>query len=115
MARRRPTTKKARRPSRHLRARTTGIRIVNRVAFVVLLTIACVAVAVLSVPQVRELRRLKEELARTEAQERHVLSYKDQKTRELRALQSDPAYMEMVARDRLDLYRSGERVYRIKR
>ena len=115
MARRTAKKTARRRPGKHLRARTTGIRIVNRFAFIVLVATACVAVAALSVPQVRKLRELKEELARTEAQERHVLAYKDQKNRELSALRSDPAYMELIARDRLDLYRTGERVYRIKR
>ncbi len=116
MARRSPL--KSRRnlpPGKHLRVRTTGIRIVNRVAFVVLVATACVAMAVLSVPQVRELRRLKEELARTVTHESHIRSYKEQKGRELSALRSDPSYLELIARDRLDLYRSGERIYRIRR
>ena len=115
MARRSPRKTARRRPGKHLRARTTGIRIVNRVAFVVLVATACVAVAALSVPQVRHLRSLREELTRAQAQERNVLAIKDQKNRELRALQSDPSYLELIARDRLDLYRTGERIYRIKR
>lgn len=102
-------------PGKHLRARTIGIRIVNRVAFGVLVATACVAVVVLSVPQLRKLRSLREELARTQAQETHVLAYRDQKQRELAALRSDPSYLELIARDRLDLQRSGETVFRIKR
>ena len=98
----------------HLRARTAGIRIVNRAAFTLLLLTTCVAMAVLSVPQVRELRTLKEELSRANAQENHVRAYKGQKNRELNALRDDPAYLELVARDRLDLCRSGERIYRIE-
>lgn len=117
MARSSPTARsRRRRPvGRTLRARTTGIRIVNRAAFVLLVVIACVAVAVLSVPQVRKLRGLKEELARTKAHETHVRAYQDQKSSELSALRSDPSYLELIARDRLDLYRSGERIYRIER
>jgi cell division protein FtsB len=104
-----------RRPGKHLRARTTGIRIVNRFAFLILVAMTCVAVAALSVPQVRKLRELKEELTRTENQEHHVVAFKDQKNRELRALQSDPAYLELIARDRLDLQQTGEQIYRINR
>ncbi|NIP92525.1 MAG: hypothetical protein GWO24_03275 [Akkermansiaceae bacterium] len=111
-----PTARRPkRRPGRHLRARTTGIRIVNRVAFVILITIACVAIAALSVPQVRELRRLKEKLARSKVHENHMRSYRDQKRRELSALRTDPSYLELVARDRLDFYRSGELIYRFRR
>jgi cell division protein FtsB len=116
MAARSSSAKMRKRPAgKHLRARTTGIRIVNRVAFTCLVAIVCVAVAVLSVPQVRKLRAMKEELARTIAQETHVRAYKDQKSRELAALRSDPSYLELIARDRLDLYRTGEHIYRIKR
>ena len=117
MARHSPSTKESRRHpvGQHIRARTTGIRIVNRAAFFVLLLTACVAMAVLSVPQVRKLRALNAELARANAEEKHVRAYKGQKTRELNALRDDPAYLELVARDRLDLYRSGERIYRIEK
>ena len=106
-SRKRPAT-------RHLKARTTGIRIVNRAAFSVFLLTGCVALAVLSVPQMRTLRFLNEELARANAQESHVRSQREQKKRELAALRDDPAYLELVARDRLDLYRAGERIYRIR-
>ena len=117
MEHRSPSAKSThRRPAgKHLRARTTGIRIVNRAAFTIFLVTGCVAMAVLSVPQMRKLRSLNEELARANAQEAHVRSQKEQKTRELAALRNDPAYLELVARDRLDLYRSGERIYRIEK
>ncbi len=98
-----------------MRARTKGLRLINKFAFLVLVVTGCVAVAVLSVPQVRELRRLREELTRTEAREGHVLEVLERKNRELGALRSDPGYLELVARDRLDLYRRGERVFRIRR
>lgn len=98
-----------------VRERTTGVRIVTRTAFSVFLITACVALGVLSVPQMRKLRALKEELARARALESHVEQEKDQKRRDLNAIRNDPAYLELVARDRLDLYREGEKVYRIER
>ena len=107
-SRKRPVT-------RRLRARTMGFRIVNRAAFSIFLLTGCIALAVLSVPQMRALRSLNEELARANAQESHVLSQREQRRRELAALRDDPAYLELVARDRLDLYRTGERIYRIRK
>ena len=92
-----------------------GFRIVNRAAFSIFLLTGCIALAVLSVPQMRALRSLNEELARANAQESHVLSQREQRRRELAALRDDPAYLELVARDRLDLYRTGERIYRIRK
>ena len=105
-------------PSRRLsdsnvRGRTTGVRILTRTALSIFLLTGCVALAVLSVPQPRKLRELKEELARARALESHVQDRKDQKRRDLKALRDDPAYLELVARDRLDLYREGEQIYRI--
>jgi len=110
-----PQAKHRRPAGRRLQARTAGIRIVNRAAFTIFLVTGCVAMAALSVPQMRKLRSLKEELARAKAQEHHVRSHKERKSRELAALRDDPAYLELVARDRLDLYRSGERIYRIEK
>ena len=107
-SRKRPVT-------RRLRALTMGFRIVNRAAFSIFLLTGCIALAVLSVPQMRALRSLNEELARANAQESHVLSQREQRRRELAALRDDPAYLELVARDRLDLYRTGERIYRIRK
>ena len=98
-----------------MRAQTRGLRFVNRLAFVVLVGTGCFAVAVLSVPQVRELRRLREDLARTEVREQHVLEEVDRKERELSAIRTDPSYLELISRDRLDLYHPGERIFRIRR
>ncbi|NNC88702.1 MAG: septum formation initiator family protein [Akkermansiaceae bacterium] len=114
--RKRKTTRtRGRREGRFLRARTTGIRVVNQFAFVVLVAMGCVAVAVLSIPQVRELHRLEGELREAENIERGVLDTKDRRSRELTALRDDPAYLELIARDRLDLCLEGEHVFRIER
>lgn len=98
-----------------MRARTVGIRMVNRFAFAILIAMGCVAIAILALPQVRELQRLEVELSQVEAREQESLELKDRKRRELSALRNDPEYLELVARDRLDLYVPGEQVVRIKR
>ena len=113
--RRQSTTRRRRGSGRFLRARTAGIRAVNQFAVVVLVAMGCTTVAVLSIPQVRELKRLEQELAEAEAEERAVLEVRDRKGRELKALRDEPGYLELVARDRLDLHLPGETVFRIKR
>ena len=100
---------------KYLRARTVGIRLANRFAFGVLIAMGCVAIAILALPQVRELQRLESELTEVEAREQESLALKDRKSRELSALRNDPEYLELVARDRLGLYVPGERVVRVKR
>ena len=49
------------------------------------------------------------------AQEAAVIDRKDAKERELRATESDPSYLELIARDRLNFYKPGEHVFRIAR
>ncbi len=75
----------------------------------------CVAVAILALPQVRELQRMEADLAKVEEREQRTMDEKDRKSRELGALLDDPEYLELMARDRLDLYKPGEKVVRMKR
>lgn len=91
------------------------MRVVNQAAFIILVGMGCTAVGVLSIPQVRALQRLESELVDAEDHERAVLGDRDRKSRELTALREDPAYLELVARDRLDLCLEGETVFRIQR
>lgn len=98
-----------------MRARTAGIELANRFAFGVLTAMGCLAIAILALPQVRELQRLETELKQVEAREQETMALKDRKSRELAALRNDPEYLELMARDRLDLYEPGERIFRVKR
>ena len=87
----------------------------NKTAFGVLIVMGCVAVAILALPQVRELRRMEAELVKVQEREERTMDEKDRKARELAALRDDPEYLELMARDRLDLYKPGEKVLRVKR
>jgi len=107
--------KPRRKAGRFLQARTDGLRLVNRLAFAILILMGCAAVALLAVPQVHELRRLEQEHAQSLARERETLARKDRRMRELTALRSDPEYLELVARDRLDLFEEGETPVRVIR
>ena len=44
-----------------------------------------------------------------------VLADREYKQIEMRALKEDPAFLEIHARDRLDYYMEGERVFKFKR
>ena len=105
-----------RRPGgRAMRGWTLGLELANKTAFAVLIVMGCVAVAILALPQVRELRRMEGELAKVQAREERTMDEKDRKSRELAAMRDDPEYLELMARDRLDLYKPGEKVIRVKR
>ena len=105
-----------RRPGgRAMRGWTLGLDLANKTAFAVLIVLGCVAVAILALPQVRELQAMEAELATVQEREQRTMEEKDRKSRELAALRDDPEYLELMARDRLDLYKPGERVIRVKR
>lgn len=116
-AKKRAKAKPRKRAGRFLRAQTDGLRLVNRLAFAILILMGCVAVALLAVPQVRELKRLEQEHAQSLARERETMARKDRRSRELAALKSDPEYLEIVARDRLNWYdpAAGETPVRVIR
>ncbi len=98
-----------------IRARTETIVALNRLAFLVLLILICVAVAVTLKPQQKKLRELESELAELEAQEQSLVDEYDHKQRELQAIRYDLEFQETKARDILNYYRPGETVVRIHR
>lgn len=105
-----------RKPSRQvMEARTNSIAFLNRSAFVLLMVLICVAVAVSVFPQWKELKRLQAELESTEQEEQAALALVDQKDRELGAIRNDLEFQELRGRDLLDLYQPGETVIRIRR
>ncbi len=107
---------KRRRPGgRMMRAWSVGMEIANKCAFGVLIVMGCVAVAILALPQVSQLQNMEGELAKVQERELMTLDEKDRKSRELAALRDDPEYLELMARDRLDLYKPGEKVVRVNR
>ena len=124
MAARKKTTKrrpnsaarKRGKPSRQvMEARTNSIAFLNRGAFVILMILICVAVAVTVFPQWKELKRLQAELQTTEAEEQEAIAMVDQRSRELSALRNDLEFQETKGRDLLDWYKPGETVIRIRR
>lgn len=105
-----------RKPSRQvMEARTKSIAFLNKSAFVLLMILVCVAVAVSVFPQWKELQRLEAELESTIEEEQVALDSVDQKNRELSALRNDLEFQETRGRDLLDLYVPGETIIRIRR
>ncbi len=84
MSRKRVTGTKAgkkrarRRPGgRAMRGWTLGLDVANKTAFAVLIVMGCVAVAILALPQMRELQRMGGELATVQEREERTLDEKD--------------------------------------
>lgn len=100
---------------RRLEARIRVVRGASRFAMILFcLSIGFVVVAT-AVPQRREVLRLNERLLKAKQLEAGISAERDQRQIELRALREDPAFLEVHARDRLDLCEEGERVFRFSR
>ncbi|MEI6604243.1 MAG: septum formation initiator family protein [Verrucomicrobiota bacterium] len=65
-----------------------------------------------AVPQQRRVVELEAQLAQANVREQDMLAERESYEIEHRALREDPAFLEIHARDRLNVYREGERVLR---
>ena len=98
-----------------LEARTRAIQGASRIGFLMLCMAIGFVVVATAIPQRRELDKLEVKLKAAKEREKVVLSNREYHNIEHRALQEDPAFLEIHARDRLDYYRDGERVLKFKR
>lgn len=96
-------------------ARTQFLQRLNIGAFYLLLIIACGGVTAKCLPEFRKLQSAEEELLLVQLSEAEINTQYDQQLREYRALEQDPHFLEIYGRDRLDLYKKGERVFRFSR
>ncbi len=96
---------------RRMRSRTERIRSANRVALCLLILAVCLAIPVSALPL----------LAKRKAAEKHFQEHwqekiriaaeaKDQIDREYKAIESDPHYLEIKARERLRWSKPGEKI-----
>jgi cell division protein FtsB len=86
----------------------------NRVLLILLLLAVWLVIVSLFVPPYKKLKFGHEEIDKLQAQrdEQQVLLSKQ--TREVNLLKTDPVYLETIARDRLDLMKDGETIFRIE-
>lgn len=80
-----------------------------------LLVLACLLVAVsLFLPQYKKLKQSRAEIDTLQSQVTEQKMVLARQTREVNLLKTDPGYLETIARDRLDLMKEGETVFRIE-
>lgn len=68
-----------------------------------------------ALPQKRLLAENETRLAEAKQREAGWLAECDYRRSKFQALREEPAYIELHARDRLDVYQPGERIFRIQR
>jgi len=86
----------------------------NRVLLLLLLLAVWLVIVSLFVPPYKKLKIGHADIDNLQAQrdEQQVLLSKQ--TREVNLLKTDPAYLETIARDRLDLMKEGETIFRLE-
>ena len=97
-----------------MEARSRFLRALNRSVFG-LLCLGVGSMVVAALPERRRTEEAEKTLAEVQERERESLARREQHMVEMSALKHDQAYLELRARDRLDLYREGERVMRVER
>lgn len=81
----------------------------------VLLLLALVLIIVsLFLPQSKKLTQSRAEIEKLQAQVNEQKFVLARQSREVNLLKTDPTYLETIARDRLDLMKDGETVFRLE-
>ena len=86
----------------------------NRVLVTLLLLSVWLVIVSLIVPPYKKLKLGQEDIARLQAQRDEQQALLAKQTREVNLLKTDPVYLETIARDRLDLMKEGETIFRIE-
>ena len=86
----------------------------NRILRVLLLIAVWLVIASLFLPRYKQLRQSRGQIDSLQAQVNEQKLVLARQTREVNLLKTDPAYLETIARDRLDLMKAGETIFRLE-
>jgi len=86
----------------------------NRVLLVLLFVAIWLGIATLFVPPYRTLLQSRAEIDNLQAQVNEQQRSLARQSREVTLLTTDPAYLETIARDKLDLMKAGEVIFRLE-
>ena len=86
----------------------------NRVLLILLLLAVWLVIVSMFVPPYKKLKIGHAEIDNLQAQRDEQQLSLSRQTREVNLLKTDPAYLETIARDRLDLMKEGETIFRVE-
>jgi cell division protein FtsB len=86
----------------------------NRVLLTLLLLAVWLVIISLFVPPYKKLKLGQEDISKLQAQRDEQQALLSKQTREVNLLKTDPVYLETIARDRLDLMKEGETIFRVE-
>ena len=86
----------------------------NRILRVLLVLALVLVIVSLFLPQAKKLRQSRAEIDRLQGQVTEQKILLARQTREVNLLKTDSTYLEIMARDRLDLMKEGETIFRLE-
>lgn len=86
----------------------------NRVLLALLVLAVWLVIISLFLPQHKRIKQSRGEIEALQAQVNDQKMLLARQTREVNLLKTDPVYLETIARDRLDLMKEGETIYRLE-
>lgn len=95
--------------------RTKAINSLRRMIFVVFCAAAGFTSVAMSFPHRQKLEEMESNLKEAKHREDLALADRENMATEYKALREDPAFLELHARDRLGLYREGEKVLKLRK
>lgn len=104
----------AARPIRELDEPLTIWSIVSRIAGGMIVVLVVCSIAVPFFPRLKAYQELNEEGRIAEANRDRLKRIREDRQAELRMIETDPQYIELKAREHLDLHREGEVIFRFE-
>ena len=86
----------------------------NSILLVLLVVAGILVVVSLFLPVVKKLGQSRSEIENLQSQVNDQKTLLARQTREVNLLKTDPSYLETIARDRLDLMKEGETIFRLE-
>ena len=96
------------------RRETTVWQRLNRILLVLLIIAVWLVIVSLFVPPYKKLMQSRAEIDNLQQQVNEQQSLLAQQTRQVNLLKTDVSYLETIARDRLDLMKEGETIFRLE-
>ena len=88
----------------------SGFHLLNRILIIAIIVAICIGGVVASVPVFKQYREQNERIDQLQKSLEREKALHARRIREERLLRNDPAYLEIVSRDRLDVMKPGETI-----
>ena len=96
------------------RAEGGGFHVLNRVLILVIIVALCVGALITYIPLFKQYRDQNEKISQFQKELTREKALYARRVREEQLLKNDPAYLEIVSRDRLDVMKPGETIIRLE-